>query len=389
MTITLPQLKGRDILTHSREQSYKRCPQEHFLAYELGIRPDDAAKPLRMGGAYHIGLEARSADKTLDEATLLATAQYEVLPKWATTDELVHEWMIERETVAMLLAGYYWRWSEADAPGSTDPLGMAETISNEQVFTVPIVNPDTMKTTQSFRSGGKMDQVVRLTDGRTALKENKTCSEDLAPESDYWKRLRIDQQISNYYVASALMNKPVDTVLYDATRKPLIGPLTIPVLDDQDRKIVLDAEGKRCLKENILKTGKPGKGHGDPYESGNAEKGWVLQSRLQTPKEYSKRLLNDIYERPDFYYRRMEIPRLEKDLEDCRYEKWQLQQQLRDSQRLGRWFRNTNSCRSYLGTCRYFEICTNGIDVTKETPKGFVRVANIHPELESPPGDTK
>lgn len=380
-TLPLPQLKGHDILTHSRESTYKRCAKEAFFGYELGIRPDDTAKPLRMGGAYHIGLEGRSAGFTLEQATIAATLQYEVLPKWANTDELVHEWMIERETVTQLLTGYYWRWSEADAPGSTDPLGIIETISNEQVFMVPIVNPETGKSTPSFKSGGKMDQVVKLTDGRIALKENKTCSEDLDPTSEYWARLKIDQQISNYYVASQLKGQPVDTVLYDVTRKPLIGPLTIPILDDQGRKIVLDKDGKRCLKENILKSGQPGKGHGEPYESGNAEKGWVLQSRLQTPAEYGARLLNDIYERPDFYYRRQEIPRLDKDLEDYRYEKWQIQQQYRDSQRLGRWFRNTNSCRSFLGTCRYFNICTNGIDVTTETPAGFVRVENIHPEL--------
>lgn len=382
MTITLPQLRGHDILTHSRESTYKRCSKEAYFAYELGIRPDDTAKPLRMGSAYHIGLEARSAGKSLEDACGLATAQYEVLPPWANTEELAYEWSIERETVATLLVGYYWRWSEADAPGSKDPLGIAETISNEQVFTVPIVNPDTNKYTPSFKSGGKMDQVVRLTDGRIALKENKTCSDDLDPASEYWARLKIDQQISNYYVASQLKGQPVETVLYDVTRKPLIGPLTIPILDENGLKIVLDKDGKRCLKENIKKNGEPGAGHGEPYQSGNPEKGWVLQSRLQTPGEYGERLLNDIYERPDFYYRRQEIPRLEKDLEDYRYEKWQIQQQYRDSQRLGRWFRNTNSCRSYLGTCRYFNICTNGIDVSTETPAGFVRVESIHPELE-------
>jgi hypothetical protein len=202
--------------------------------------------------------------------------------------------------------------------------------------------------------------------------EHKTASDDLEPDSDYWKRLRIDQQISAYYIAARAKGHDIQTVLYDVTRKPEIGPLQIPLLDGDGFKIVLDAAGERVR----TKDGKKWR------ESGDKEQGWVLQCRIQTAREFGERLTADIAARPDYYYRRQEIPRLDKDIEEFRYELWQMQQQMRDSQKGGRWFRNTSSCIGF-GRCPYFDICTNGRDVSESTPEGFVRVENIHPELET------
>ena len=36
-----------------------------------------------------------------------------------------------------------------------------------------------------------------------------------------------------------------------------------------------------------------------------------------------------------------------------------------------------------MGRCPYLNVCHNGLS-TDELPAGFVRVANIHPELENP-----
>src|SRR5689334_7034996 len=99
-----------NLLTNSRMQTNKTCMKKGFLAYELGLRRIDQAKPLRLGSPVHIGLDLAAKGTPQNEAISAAVAGYETLPAWATTDEDMHEWLIERETVARLLSGYFWRW---------------------------------------------------------------------------------------------------------------------------------------------------------------------------------------------------------------------------------------------------------------------------------------
>lgn len=378
MTIALPQIAGQNLLTNSRLRTFKTCARKHLISYELGIRPESDAKALRLGGAVHLGLDRKCKGDDQDAAITAATACYEVLPPWASNDEAVGEWMCERETVAALLAGYFWRWGDDDSLAN-QVTGVAEVIASELAFELPIRNPDTGKATPTFRVAGKIDKIVRLADGRLAVMEHKTCGESIEPESDYWKRLRIDQQISLYMLAARELGHEVHTVLYDVIRKPAIRPTQIPLLDEKGLKIVLDAQGNRCLKENIKKNGEPGAGHGEPYQAANAEKGWALQTRTETPAEYGERLLADITQRPDFYFARAEIPRLTADLLEFRYELWQQALAIRETQKTGRHFRNTNAC-TLMGRCQYFEQCTSSHD-WNTVPTGFVRVPDVNPEL--------
>ena len=360
------------LLTHSRMQSFKACPRKHYYAYELAIRPDDTAKALRLGSAVHLGLDARAKGRSAEDAAIMATASYETLPTWATSDETRHEWYCEREIVARLLMGYWWYWENTQAPPDITPV---EIIESEKVFHLPIVNPTTGYPMRDIMAGGKRDAIVKLGDGRRAVMEHKTTSDDIAPDSDYWKRLKIDQQISLY-----MLDSGCETVLYDVIRKPSIKPQQIPVLDENQLKIVVDtATGERCLKSNIKKDGTPGAGHGEPYQSANAEKGWVLQTRVETPEEFGDRLSDDIGERPERYFARREIARIAADLADFREELFQQAHAIHEAQKNGRHFRNTASCIGF-GRCPYFEPCTSGHDFTT-VPAGFVRVSDLHPEL--------
>lgn len=367
-TIALPQLKGHDRLTHSRMQCKKTCGRKHHYRYDLGIRPKVAATPLRMGAAVHIGLDARAKGLTQEESVAIATVSYEELPSWANTDDRIHEWMVERETVARLLMGYFWYWENVE--GIDPALKPVEIVETEQSFDLPIRNPETGKATTSFRVAGKRDKIVRLADGRLAVMEHKTCGEDLAPESDYWKRLRIDEQISLYVLAAREEGHDVQTVLYDVIRKPSIAPKQIPVLDDDGVKIVLDAQGQRVRSKDGKKW----------RESGDSAQGFTLQTRVESAAEFGERLNNDIAERPTFYFARQEIPRLDADLDEFRHDLWQQQRDIRESQLAGRHFRNTGACLQY-GRCEFFEHCATGLDPAN-LPAGFEQVQDIHPELQ-------
>ena len=378
MTLSLPQLRGHDVLTSSRMATYRACPKKHYFSYVLGIRPARIADYFRLGGNFHVGLDLRAQGKTQGEAILGAVSPYEVVPGWADTDAKVHEWMIERETVARLLSGYFWYWERDGIRADIHPVEIIET---EVAFNLPIRNPDTGRETQSFRVAGKRDKIVKLADGRLAVMEHKTCGEDIDPQSIYWKRLAIDQQISLYMLAAREQGHDVQTVLYDVTRKPGIEPKQIPILDEDKKKIVLDAQGQRVVKSNILKNGTPGAGHGEPYQGADKEKGWVLQTRIETPEEFGNRLTDDIANRPEHYYQRQEIPRLDADLKEFAHELWQMQQQINEAIKKGRHFRNTNSC-TLRGQCEYLGVCSSFQSLANGVPEGFRQAASVHEELE-------
>lgn len=363
--ITLTQIPGHDILTHSRMSCFRQCRRMHYYQYELGVRPVGQRKVFRVGGAVHKGLDSRAKGKPLDEIVADATAPYDTLPDWAQTEEQVDEWMVERETVAALLAGYDWYWNNAEAPPE---LTVAETIASEIVFYLPLVNPETGKATPIFRRGGAMDKIVKLADGRVAIFEHKTTGESIDSGSDYWRTLEIDQQVSNYFVAGVDMSHAIETVIYDVIRKPSIAPKLIPALDENGDKIVLDAAGGRVYNDN-----------GKPRQSADKAKGFELMSRRETPTEFGARLLADIGERPDFYFARREIPRLSADLEEYRRELWQMSQDIRHAQKNGLHYRNTKQCTSY-GRCAYLDHCKQGFP--DSLPAGFERVSHLHPELQ-------
>jgi hypothetical protein len=65
-----------------------------------------------------------------------------------------------------------------------------------------LINPATGRASQTRQLGGKLDVLVRDQDSRALIIEHKTSSEDLGPGSDYWRRLRMDPQISTYFVGA-------------------------------------------------------------------------------------------------------------------------------------------------------------------------------------------
>lgn len=371
--ISLPQMNGTKLLTHSRMSCFQRCPREHQYRYELGIRPAGETKPLRMGSAIHEGIDARAKGASVDEAICAALAPYaaQIDLDIDHEEEGAIELHVEAETVRALLDGYFTAWHNDWQPATAGTHGITpvECVASELAFMMPIDNPETGKRTNNFIAAGKIDRIVRLADGRLAVKETKTTGDSVDDASDYWLKLRIDHQISRYMLAAKHLGHDVQTVLYDVIHKPGIEPTRIPLFDEEGTKIVLDQNGDRVR----TKDGKKWR------ETGDKELGYVLQTRPETAREYGLRLRADIANRPAFYYARQEIPRLSKDLDEYQVELWQQQQALRESQKHGRWFRNPSACSS-MGRCQYLNICHQGFD-SDSIPAGFVRVDDIHPEL--------
>lgn len=345
-------------LTHSRLQCAKTCLRKHYLLYVLGLRPDHEAQPLRMGRVFHRGLELAETMER-DDAILAALAGYDAGPPDGLDGQA---WWVERETVARLLAAHIWRWSDMDAEIAV--------LATEEVFGIPLRNPRTGRTSRTWTLAGKRDKLVRLADGRVAILEYKTTAGDIAPDSDYWKRLLMDAQVSIYWLAAEDAGIHVDTVLYDVTRKPSIRPRQIPLLDADGLKVVLDAQSMRVLKKD-----------GKPRQSASTADGYRLQTRPETPEEFGERLTEDIAEQPDKYFSRREIPRLQSDLDEARYELWQYGRILAECQRNNRWPRNTGACNGF-GRCTCWGLCTGGFDLAEGVvPEGWSQTDDVHQEL--------
>ena len=347
-------------LTNSRKNSAQTCLRKHYYAYELGIRRHVDAQPLRFGTAIHLGLDLWKTGSTPEEAIIRAIEEYDNSEPADMGENATFAWKVEREKIRQLLNGYFWRWAEM-------PL---EWVSSEQIFNIPLVNPETSTKSRTFTLAGKVDGICNHND-QVTLVEHKTTSSDIAPESDYWRRCQMDSQLSVYWMAGKELGYDIENVIYDVIRKPATAPNKIPLLDKVGFKIVHDAEGKRVMKKD-----------GFPRQSPDKAKGYIFQSRLETPEEYGERLRIDIGERPEFYYARREFVRLNADLEEAQYDFWQEAAIIRDCKRFDRWPRSTGACIGF-GKCAYFDLCTSGFDhETDILPEGFTVIDNVHQELE-------
>lgn len=199
----------------------------------------------------------------------------------------------------------------------------------EFVFKLPLVNPDTGHTSRSFVLAGKIDGVVMMQDGRLAVFEQKTAGEAIDADARYWKRIRIDPQTSLYVVAAQQMGYDVRTVIYDATRKPEIG--------------------------------------------------WSNRGNPLTPDQWSEKLRADIAKRPTFYFQRMELTKLDDDIQQAKRDIWNQSQRMIRSRGLHTRDADRWSCH----TCEFSGPCLDGLVLDPDhLPEAFTILTNRHPELE-------
>ena len=311
----------KQTLTGSRLSCFRSCPRKHFIAYELGIRPAETGYVLRVGSAFHAALEAEAKGLNVEEQIgEHVTDPYDLA------------------LVAAMLHGYRERW-HGEQP---------ECVVAEIEFDLPLLNPATGAASKVWRNGGKIDRIVRLDDGRLALMEHKTTSRDFSPGAEYWMKLHLDEQLSRYVLAARALGYDVETVLYDVTRRPALRPLK--ATPEASRKY--RADGKLYANQ---------------------------REEDETPEDFAARVAASIEADPDKHFARIEIARLDQDLDECAASLWQQQQAIRNAQRAGHWWRNPGACFEPF-TCEYIAVCGNR-DIEAITPPGFIRSSNVHPEL--------
>lgn len=338
-----------ELLTASRMTSLLACPRRHYWRYEIGLRREESADALRFGSAWHRGMEAYGEGHSGADCLAAALEAAEV-------DELA------AATLAGLLAAYLDHYGQDRS---------VTVLHREVEFETPIDG------SRTFRAAGKIDGLGQLADGRLCLVEYKTTSASLAPDSDYWLRLRADTQILMYVAAARTLGWDVATVVYDVTRKPSIAPRQVPRLDADGCKIVLDnVTGERVFLAN-----------GKPRQS--AADGQTLQTDQEPPEAFSDRLHQDALARPEFYFARREVPVLDDDLAEFADLRVQVGRMILDRRAQQRrlpadkperaWPRHVNGMM--CPGCEYAGFCLqNTVPDLAHPPAGY-HVGRVHSEL--------
>lgn len=298
----------KSLLTATRMGTLLACPRRHFWRFEMGLQPVAKGEALRIGSAWHRAMEARWRGADYDAA--LAAA----IPEGVDLDAL------QCATIAGLLAGYYRHYASSEVVKEIHP---------EVEFR------HALEGTRSFEAAGKIDGLGILHDGRIALIEHKTCGEDISAESEYWLRLRANQQVMQYVLAARALGWDVQQVIYDVARKPAIR-----------------------------------------------------QKQNETVEQFGDRLEADCAARPEFYFARREVPILEQDLEEFKTQRLVLARNILScraaEKRLVRreqaWARNVNGM--VCGYCEFSTFCLQNINInTNQLPAGF-QIGPANPELE-------
>lgn len=308
----------KKLVSNSELSCFRRCAREHEHRYLQLRRPKEESKALVDGKIFH----ALLAHWWLGDYHLISTELEKV------TDPF------ERVKFSELMRGYHFRW-EPDR-------SLYRVLSVERTFKCPILNPVTGRASRTFELGGRLDLEL-VHEGRLIYGEHKTSSEDISPGSRYWKKLRMDTQVSLYGLALNL-----DGCLYDVIGKPSIRPYKATPM-----------ENRRYTKKGFL----------DARQ----------REQNETPDEYRERLRNHIADNPDSYYQRAMVFRTSEDEREAMLDLWNTTHVLKDCITNAISPRNPNSCFAWNRPCDYFDVCT-GADTILNDLK-FCTADTAHEEL--------
>lgn len=254
-----------------------------------------------------------------------------------------------------LMVGYHARWKDA---GYT-------VFSVERTVTADLRNPETSAKSRTFNLAGKIDVTVCSLDSRVLVVDHKTTSDDIAdPNSTYWRQLAIEGQVSQYMLLEWANGRKADGALWDVVKKPGISPKKLAKADIKAAIVHGRYCGMAMQAEDIIE---------------------LQETERETLSMYTARLAFDCtHERPQHYFARRPVPRLDADLYEYACEAWEHSQEIIHARRLGRWARNSGACMTYGMPCKFLGICS-GHD-TPDSEK-WQRKPSVHVELPDLTGD--
>ena len=391
------------ILSASSIGAFKSCPVRFKNAYVLGIRPIEDKESQRVGTNWHLLLETASLvpgsdcpnapchedpescyvcegtnvapDNIMEAVTRVLNKAYEGIE---FNDPEAKE--IERVTLLHALTGYRWHYGEQQEP----------VVATEQYFSLPLLNPQTGHPVPDVFIEGRIDKLIELASG-IAVKEHKSTSKSIDPDSTYWGHLNLDVQTTMYIYAARRMQllqrddvdeadeffPLINTVKYDVYHKSTIRPKKLTQGDS--KKFV--ADGMYCGQKFEVSAARCEANEGghqiyrvdvnsiqSEIERGAKPGTFAIR---ETPDMFGARLLKDITERPEFYFRCIELTRTDAELKAFEQELYDIAQNMRFMIRSDRFYTNEHQCEATF-RCDYIEQCYNRVQVDQDhVPDGF------------------
>jgi hypothetical protein len=252
-----------------------------------------------------------------------------------------------------LIAGYDKRWKHIEY--AVDEV--------EGLVTSDLWNPETERKSRSFRIAGKLD--VTGSTGRRIIFDHKTTSSEINdPNAPYWRQLIVEGQASHYLLLEWLNGRKADEAIWDVMRKPGIRPKEVA---KKDRELTFSSG----------------------YYFGRPLSEFSLNALRESSREdfemYEARLAYDCMEdRPEWYFQRRSVPRLDADLHEYATDLWGHSQDILYARRENRWPRNSGACMLYGTPCKFLGICS-GYDTPESD--NWKRKEQVHNELPMLEGD--
>lgn len=297
----------RLVTTYSFWSAFKNCRKLNWYRYHEQLVPAKEAMPLFFGSAIHKCLEMWHGGNW-DLKQCLAYLATE-------STKLEHEEGLDfMYRSQAMMEGYVKTYPQEDW----------KVIALEEKFTGDIRNPETGRVSKSFSLSGKVDGLVRRSDGLYWLLEHKTAS---SINGSYLDRLWCDMQITLY---SKYLSEQ-----YQITMSGVIY--------------------------NIL--GKPALRRGKNEEWG----------------AFGERLRQRHMEDPECY-NRTELVISHEQYNELAEELWELTQAYLGAQKRDKWYRNTDHCFKYNKACPYFTLCKSGDNPVMR--ENLYRIQERHIELK-------
>jgi hypothetical protein len=325
---------------------FKQCPKRYFYRYVLGLTPIEDTDALRVGTNYHRVQEIYDAepggvcectisasyteraadvncvlcegtginpDDPMDAVIRHLNERYSTPP----ISKTVEEWETEKITILYTLIGYRWWYEQQDQGYEVEDL--------ELPFDFDLRSP-TSGAKLRGKLRGKIDRVFAAGNNRF-VHDYKSTSKNIDPDSTFWAHLTLDTQTRLYTYAAAQLGLGMCGVLYDVYHKPGIKPYDVyhkpgikpKKLSQSDSKKFV-ATGEYCGQEfEVVVPSEWETGEWITLENASIMIGGKLGivepgakpgtfAIRETPEMFGARLLQDITERPEFYFERDRSP---------------------------------------------------------------------------------
>jgi hypothetical protein len=328
--------RGVEVITKSRLAAYATCQRLHDLSYNQGYRSIFPRELADFGSLFHAGLDAWWSAYKDPQASLLALS--DALAAMALYRAEIAPSIDDANAAKadLLMTAYDRRWAASMAEW--------EVLGVEVEFMVVLPGR------KRLRVSGKLDKLLRKrVDGSIWFGEHKTSGADLGPGSTYWQKLRMDPQVSIYHMGVRELGHEPAGCLYDVVENPKQRPL-----------LATPVELRKYTK-------KDGRIYANQRETD------------ETIGEYQERIAGMIVENPDRYFARVEVVRLDTEIEESLKDVTEMALQIRAGSLTGTAARNPDACFKWGRPCDFYPVCGGMANLDDDTQ--FQKLANVHPEL--------